>query len=100
MKDLGHFIDVQSQKYMSSSDEVCVSFAASSPFTLVHPPTHEVVEVIHDMLRKDATLEERTPLLPDRIAELLETCLRSTYFSYRENFYELKKGATMGKEPL
>ena len=32
----------------------------------------------------------------DRIAELLDLCLRSTYFSYRGEFYEQREGAAMG----
>ena len=35
-------------------------------------------------------------LSPGRIAELLETCLRSTYFSYQGDFYEQVEGAAMG----
>ena len=45
---------------------------------------------------KDNDLTERTPLSPDRIAELLGLCLRSTYFSYSGNFYEQREGAAMG----
>ena len=72
---------------------VTFSFAVSSLFTCAS--THEAVELIHDMLREDETLEERTALLPSRITDLLETYLKSTYFSYRENFYEMKKGVAM-----
>ena len=38
----------------------------------------------------------RTTLSPDRVAELLEACLRSTYFCYGGEFYEQREGAAMG----
>ena len=41
-------------------------------------------------------LEERTILTAERIVEMLELCLRSTYFSYQGVFYEQKEGAAMG----
>ena len=56
----------------------------------------EAVELIHDFLREDETLEERTTLLPNRIIELLESCLKSTYFSCMENFYDKNKISCYG----
>ena len=41
-------------------------------------------------------LVERTPLSPDRIAEVLGLCLKSTYFSYGGKFYEQREGAAVG----
>ena len=41
-------------------------------------------------------LVERTPLPPERIAELLQLCLKSTYFSYNGEFYEQREGVPMG----
>lgn len=74
--------------------EVLVSFDVSSLFTNV--PTGEAVEVIHARLREDDELSDRTILSLDRIADLLQLCLRSTYFSYGGEFYEQKEGAAMG----
>ena len=76
------------------SDDVMVSYDVSSLFTNV--PIQEAIDVIRDMLQEDETLDERTVLSPGRIAELLETCLRSTYFSYQGDFYEQVEGAAMG----
>ena len=45
--------------------------------------------------RQDDSLSERTPLLPDGVAELLNICLRSTYFSYGGEFYKQREGAAM-----
>ena len=46
-----------------------VSFDMSSLFTNV--PIGEAVQVIQAKLREDDSLAERTPLSPDRVAELL-----------------------------
>ena len=50
------------------------------------------MQVIQAKLREDDSLAERTPLSPDRVAELLDMCLRSTYFSYSS---EQREGAAM-----
>ena len=76
------------------SDESLISFDVTSLFTNV--PIGEAVEIIHDRLREDEDLVERTPLSPDRIAELLGLCLKSTYFSDSGEFYEQREGAAMG----
>ena len=51
-------------------DELLVSFDVSSLFTNV--PIGEAVQVIQAKLREDDSLAERTPLSPDRVAELLD----------------------------
>ena len=76
------------------ADEALVSFDVTSLFTNV--PTEEAVEVIHRKLAEEEDLVERTPLSPERIAELLQLCLKSTYFSYNGEFYEQREGAAMG----
>ena len=38
----------------------------------------------------------RTTLGPDQVAELLDTCLRSTYFFDGGDFCEQQEGAAMG----
>ena len=61
-------------------DELLVSFDVCSLFTNV--PVDEAVKVIHRKVKQDKTVKDRTILSPDRRVELLEVCLRSTYFSY------------------
>ena len=39
---------------------------------------------------------DRTILSADRITELLELCLKSTYFGYQGVFYKQLEGAAMG----
>ena len=72
-----------------SSDE-SVSFEITSLFTNV--PIKEAVETIHDKLR----IWLREHHSPDRIAELLGLCLKSTYLSYGGELYKLREGAAMG----
>ena len=77
----------------AEADEALVSFDITSLFTNV--PTEEAVEVIHRKLAEEEDLVERTPLSPERIAELLQLYLKSTYFSYNGEFYEQREGVTM-----
>lgn len=79
---------------MLDKDEILVSYDVSSLFTNV--PIGEAVTVIREMLRKDEDLISRTKLSPDEVADLLELCLRSTYFSFNGDFYEQTEGAAMG----
>ena len=74
--------------------ETMVSFDVSSLFTNV--PIGEAIDIIRDRLEEDDNLEDRTPLSPHRVAELLQLCLRSTYFSFNGEFYEQREGAAMG----
>lgn len=75
-------------------DEMLVSFDVSSLF--INIPVDEAVRVICDKLQDGQVLQDRSTHSPDWVAELLETCLRSTCFSYRGAFYEQLKGAAMG----
>ncbi len=52
--------------------------------------------MIRDNLQNDESLDERTCLSPECITELLEVCLRSTYFRYNGNCHEQVDGAAMG----
>ena len=76
------------------AEEALVSFDVNSLFTNV--PIDEAVHVIHRKLMEEEDLVERTPLPAERIAELLQLCLKSTYFSYNGEFYEQRQGAAMG----
>ena len=70
-----------------------ISFDVKSLFTNV--PISESLHVI-SMLEEDDTLDDRTVLTSDRIVEMLEKCLRSTYLCYKGEFYEQREGAAMG----
>ena len=59
-------------------------------------PLDEAVDVICRQLLGDATLDERTALQPNSIAGLLDLCLWSTYFCFKDTLYEQREGAAMG----
>ena len=77
-----------------AEDEVLVSFDVVSLFTNI--PIGEALQVIQERLWVDESLGDRTALSADRVVELLEVCLKSTYFSYGGDFYEQTQGAAMG----
>ena len=88
VKNSKHFVEMMGGMSIGE-DEMLVSFDVSSLFTNV--PVDEAVRVIRDRLQEDRTLGDRTTLSPGKVAGLLETCLKSTYFSY-----EQQEGAAMG----
>ena len=47
-------------------------------------------------MEKDHTLKERTVMEVSDIILLLEFCLKNTYFSFQDQFYEQVEGAAMG----
>ena len=75
-------------------DEVMVSYDLRALFTSV--PIQPALEVIEKLLKEDTTLWNRTTMSTKHIMDLLEFCLRSTYFTYRGKYYEQVEGAAMG----
>ena len=75
-------------------DEVMVSYDMRALFTLV--PIKPALEVIEKLLKEDHDLQKRTTMSTKHIMDLLEFCLRSTYFTQRGKFYEQVEGAVMG----
>ncbi|XP_063955553.1 uncharacterized protein LOC135154175 [Lytechinus pictus] len=77
-----------------NEQESMISFDVVSLFTNV--PIEGACSTALQRMQSDPTLSERTTLMPEQIAELLEFVLRSTYFLYRGSFYEQTEGAAMG----
>ena len=75
-------------------DEVMVSYDVRTLFTSV--PIQPALEVIEKLLKEDHDLQKRTTMSTKHIMDLLEFCLRSTYFTHRSKFYEQVEGAVMG----
>ena len=71
-----------------------VSFDVKSLFTNVS--TDEAILVTKSTLEHGSTLPERTSLTPDQIIDLLSTCVKSTYFQWRETYYQQSFGTPMG----
>ena len=79
MRNSAHFVK-EMEGIRLQEDEILASFDMTSLFT--NTPVDEAVDVIRNKLQGDETLEERITLSLNRVAELLELCLRSTLFSY------------------
>ena len=74
--------------------ECLSSHDVSALFTSV--PIDLALNIIKDLLDKDTTLKERTVMEVSDIILLLEFCLKNTYFSFQDQFYEQVEGAAMG----
>ncbi|TWW81402.1 hypothetical protein D4764_01G0012170 [Takifugu flavidus] len=75
-------------------EETMVSYDVTSLFTCI--PTASAIDTIHKHLLLDKNLTERTTLTPAQICTMLDLCLNTTYFQYREGFYRQKHGCAMG----
>ena len=71
-----------------------VSYDVRALFTSV--PVQPALEVIKKLLNEDQDLHKRTTMSTNHIMDLLEFCLRSTYFTHRGKFFEQVEGAAMG----
>ena len=74
--------------------ECLSSYDVSALFTSV--PIDPGLVFIKDLLDKDTTLKERTVMEVSDIILLLEFCVKNTYFSFQDQFYEQVEGAAMG----
>ena len=86
---------VEQIKHISLAQGECLSsYDMYALFTSV--PVDPVLNIIKYLLEKDHTLKERTVLAVSDIILLLEFCLKNTYFSSQDQFYEQVEGAAMG----
>ena len=69
------------------------SYDVSALFTSL--PVYPALNIIKDILEKDQTLKERTVMEVSDIILLLEFCLKNTYSSFQDQFYEQVEGAAM-----
>ena len=70
------------------------SYDMSVLFTSV--PVDPALNIIKDLLEEDHTLKDRTVMAVSDIILLLEFCLKNTYFSSQDQFYEQVEGTAMG----
>ena len=86
---------VEQAKHITLAPGECLSsYDVSALFTSV--PVDPALNIIKNLLEKDHTLKERTVMEVSDIILLLEFCLKNTYFSFQDQFYEQVEGAAMG----
>jgi hypothetical protein len=76
------------------NSDILVSFNVLSLFTNV--PVDETLEVISKKLHNDHILSGSPTLPVEAVMELLEVCLRTTYFQVDESYYQQKERMAMG----
>ena len=84
----------QARQIKLEPGECLSSYDVSALFTSV--PIDPALNIIKDLLDKDTTLKERTVMEVGDIILLLEFCLKNTYFSFQDQFYEQVEGAAVG----
>jgi hypothetical protein len=87
VKNSGHFVQLLKTVNLHSQDTLVI-FDVVSLFTNV--PVDKVLQIIENKLHDDVTLEV------EAIMELLEVCLRTTYFQVNDKFFQQKDGMAMG----
>ena len=75
-------------------DEIIMSYDVKALFTSV--PIQPALNIIEKLLEEDPELQQRTSMTVKQITCLLEFCLRSTYFTFQNKYYEQVEGAAMG----
>ena len=86
---------VEQAKHITLAPGECLSsYGVLALFTSV--PVDPALKIIKDLLEKNHTLKERTVMEVSDIILLLEFCLKNTYFSFQDQFYEQVEGAAMG----
>ena len=75
-------------------DEVIISYDVKVLFTSV--PIQPALTIIEILLEEDPGLQERTLMTVKNIICLLEFCLKSTYFTFQNQYYEQVEGAAVG----
>jgi hypothetical protein len=66
------------------NENYLVSFDVSL-FTNV--PVEEVLQIMRNRLSTDSSFPERSPLQFEVVMELLDICLKTTYFQFHDKFY-------------
>jgi hypothetical protein len=63
-------------------------------------PVGKALQVIRNKLHNKDTLAEGPVLQVEAIMELLEVCLRTTYFQVDDKYFQQKDGMAMGSHRL
>ena len=88
-----HFIE-EAKSIQLQQGETMSAYDIRALFISV--PEDPALNIIHNKLQQDTTLQIRTPLSIPSIMSLLRFCLKSTFFTFQGKHYEQVKGAAMG----
>ena len=75
-------------------EEILISYDVSVLFTSIHMDS--ALEAVNIALEEDDSWKEITDLTADQVLQLLDFCLSTTYFVFREQFYQQCGGCAMG----
>ena len=75
-------------------EEILISYDVSALFTSI--PVDSALEAVKIALEEDDSWKEITDLTADQVLQLLDFCLSTTYFVFREQFYQQCGGCAMG----
>ena len=93
VKNSAEFSEMIRKMELDEKDRM-VSFDVVSLFTRID--VDEALEILSSLLLSDDNLEDRTTIPAADICHLTALCLKSTYFCYRDEFFEQTQGAAMG----
>jgi hypothetical protein len=93
VKNSDHFVQLLKAANPRSQDTL-VNFDVVSLFTNV--PVDETLQIIENKLHNDDKLAEPSILQLEAIMEMLEVCLRTTYFQVDDKFFQQKDGMARG----
>ena len=71
-----------------------VSFDVTNLFSQV--PIDAALKVVEEQLAMDTSLRNWTSIPAAQLTELVELCLRTTFFQFQDTSYEQSDGAAMG----
>jgi hypothetical protein len=75
-------------------DAKFVSYDATALFPNI--PIEECINIIHEKLKKDTDLSNRTKMTPEDIKKLLELCLSTSYFIYDDKYHKAEDSGPIG----
>jgi hypothetical protein len=97
VKNSEHFVHLIKGINLHDQD-ILISFNIVSLF--INVLVEEVLQVTKDKLCMDSTLLERSPLQVADVMQLLEVCMKTTYFQFHAKFYQQKHGTVMSSSLL
>ena len=83
----------QMQDIHLQPDQCIMSYNVKALFTSV--PIQPTTNIITKLLEEDGELQQRTSMSVSHITCLLEFCLKSTYFTFQDRYYEQQGEAAM-----